>query len=717
MIIPVYNCEEYIQRCLDSVFQQTFQDFEIILINDGSTDGGLAILRQNAKEHSEITLIDQENHGQGYARNRAIERAKGEYILFVDADDFIEPLTLELTLARAEQDNSDLVHFDWKLSTSSDIRPESLKYYNVEPFVHKDLLEGAECDELMRMNNYFSVNNLYRKRFLDEKNIRYDEGFIYEDNSFVMAVANRAKKISLIHSPLYIVQKNLSSTTQSHTDTDRHYRAHIRAIRKSFEELRPRTPYSAFYLAGYYLEKVVVYYERRVPARYRGAYIKEFVDILAAQKLLIPKDHSGNRFLQLCIKHGIFANKRYAAFRLLIVYKLRLLPGGKKVLSRARRLKHSIVYPPGKYQNELKKPLIKDSIVFLGFDERYTGNSRYLFEEIIHDKRFTKRTIKFLSDDELIPEKYRLVPRTDDAAVWLARAEVVIAETWVSDSIIKREGSVVIQLWHGTPLKKVLFDSSEASLMKKNDRYKVAKHRSIMRWDYLLADSAAAAKKLQSSFLFPRDRILVAGYPRVKYLIKNKDNTDLRQKIKESIGIAQSLQNKKIVLYAPTWRDYNYGKSVEVQDYSYVVDLNKLAERLGDDYLVLYHDHHFLSQMPGTLHKNCIDVGGYETQDLLLIADCLITDYSSILFDAFSIQTPVILYVNDFERYEKARGVHRDIWDELQPFIAKDNESLVKMIENYKVTKSYLAIGEKYCYKSDVSLVDFIKELDVEDAN
>lgn len=710
VIIPVYNCEEYIQRCLDSVYEQTFQDFEIILINDGSADGSLKILQQNAEKHSRITLIDQENHGQGYARNQAIDIAKGEYLLFVDADDFIEPLTMELTVARAEQDHSDLVHFDWKLSTAMDIQPDSLKYYNVEPFLHKNVLIGAECDELMRTNNYFSVNNLYRKSFLDEKGIRYDEGHIYEDNTFMVAIANRAEKISLIHSPLYVVQKNLKSTTQSHTDTDKHYRAHIRAIRKSFEDLTPRTPFTTFYLAGYYLEKLIVYYERRVPVRYRSAYIKEFVDILSVQKLAIPNDHSGNRFLRMCVERGVFTNRRYAMFRVLIAYKLKLLPRGKRAITRARQLKHRLVYPPGNYPDELKKPITKGSIVFLGFNNRYTGNSRYLFEEIIGDKRFADREIKFICNDDLIPEKHRLIPKTDEAAKWLGRAETVIAETWIPGDIKKRDGSTWIQLWHGTPLKKMLFDSHEPEIVTKRNQHKIEKYRDIQRWDYFVVDSSMAADKFASAFHLPRERMVVSGYPRVKYLLENQQNEKLKQEIRQKIGLSAKLQNKKIVLYAPTWRDYNYGKETADSDFSYLLDSNKLAEKLGDDYLVLIHDHAYLSSSMQAFGDGCLDVSEYEIQEMLLIADGLVTDYSSIVFDAFAINLPIVILAKDDEKYRQSRGVYTSIWSELQGWVA-DEGSIVKVLAGFKMGESYERFKEKYCYDSVDSLSDLVSNV------
>jgi glycosyltransferase involved in cell wall biosynthesis len=90
VIVPVYNVYEYIEKCLDSLVNQTYKNIEIILINDGSTDNSLDIIKKYQKKHENIIVINQENHGQGYARNKGIEKSNGEFIMFVDSDDYVD---------------------------------------------------------------------------------------------------------------------------------------------------------------------------------------------------------------------------------------------------------------------------------------------------------------------------------------------------------------------------------------------------------------------------------------------------------------------------------------------------------------------------------------------------------------------------------------------------------------------------------------------------
>ena len=94
IIIPAYNAEAYLQRCLDSIFSQEFEDYEVVVINDGSTDDTAELLVQYAAGHTNLRVITQSNQGMATARNRGIDKAKGEYILFVDSDDELMPHAL-----------------------------------------------------------------------------------------------------------------------------------------------------------------------------------------------------------------------------------------------------------------------------------------------------------------------------------------------------------------------------------------------------------------------------------------------------------------------------------------------------------------------------------------------------------------------------------------------------------------------------------------------
>lgn len=108
ILIPVYNCEPYLRECLDSVVAQTYRPLQVVCVNDGSSDGSLSILKEYSTKYDFIEVISQENKGVATARNRLLEAARGEYILFVDADDWIEPDTIDFLAKQAETSNVDV---------------------------------------------------------------------------------------------------------------------------------------------------------------------------------------------------------------------------------------------------------------------------------------------------------------------------------------------------------------------------------------------------------------------------------------------------------------------------------------------------------------------------------------------------------------------------------------------------------------------------------
>lgn len=682
VIIPVFNAELFVRRCLDSVIGQTMPDFEIIAVNDGSTDTSPEILREYEATEPRLRVIDQANAGQGVARNRALDLAAGHYVLFVDSDDFIESVTLQVTTERAEQDRSDLVHFDWKLYSPSADRSRQYHYYNADPFWHKRTLEGIECDELLRVQNFYSVSNLYRRSFLNAHGIRFEEGRIYEDNPFVLHAVNRAQRVSLVHSPLYIINPHEESTTRSNTDSDKHYRDHIYAIRRSFELLDRRNPRAAAYLAAYHIKKIGAYYERRIPRRYRRAYIRDFVDILHEAKAMIPPNTAANKPTRLSVWLGVFERKRYALFQAVIVGKNEVMPRYKRAKARLRRMKHRREKRGAwseALETALQTPVIPNSISFLGMDFRYAGNSRYLFDEIIADHRFSDCEIRFVTHDQRVDSRYRVAPGSVETNVLLARSEVVIAESWIPPKVRKHRDSTWIQLWHGTPLKRMLFDSHEPRIIWNRRHHKINKYRDIQNWDYLVVDSEAAVAKFQTSFLFDPEKMIRSGYPRVKYLLEHDDDRDLKRSIRRELGIADDYDGK-VLLYAPTWRDYNYGRAGDEVDHEYVLDLERLAARLGEGWIVLFHDHGYLSSKTSIANPRCVDASAVETQDLLLVSDAVVSDYSSIVFDALAIDRSVVMYAPDQERFEEYRGLYADIWDDFAACVTRTPEGVPELL-------------------------------------
>lgn len=233
IVVPVYNAEKYLKKCLDSLINQTYKNLEIICVNDGSCDNSYNILKEYAHLDSRIIVINQENRGASEARNAALDNASGEYIMFVDSDDYIELETCELAIAAAEHNHADLVfwsyvrefgdkskekHFFWEDGTifeGDDVKTQlhrRLCGLVDEELAHPDYIHSFEslCTKLYRANYIFD-NNI---RFVDIKKIATSE-----DGIFNLYALQYVKKAVYIKKAFYHYNKvNDSSLTTVYKD-------------------------------------------------------------------------------------------------------------------------------------------------------------------------------------------------------------------------------------------------------------------------------------------------------------------------------------------------------------------------------------------------------------------------------------------------------------------------------------------------------------------
>lgn len=172
IIMPCYNSEKFIHRTLKSVFGQSFSDFELILVDDGSPDKIPEIIDKVKEEHPDkVTVFHKENEGQSIARNMALDYAKGEYIVFWDSDDYADADYLETLYTTAISNNSDMV-----ISGSREVDEYGNIYANIGYPVHIDPNYAGR-----RLSPH---GKMYKKSFLDEHNLRFTPGKIFEDNPF-----------------------------------------------------------------------------------------------------------------------------------------------------------------------------------------------------------------------------------------------------------------------------------------------------------------------------------------------------------------------------------------------------------------------------------------------------------------------------------------------------------------------------------------------------
>ncbi len=208
VIIPAYNVEDYIHVCLNSVLSQTYQDFEIICIDDCSTDSTAEILEYFAHKDSRIRVLKNDsNRGPGYSRNRGLDEAKGKYISFLDGDDWLSPKSFELLIEKAEKDNLDVLMFKNVVYYEEPREFGREEYYDMKfmnkfenkVFNHWDL----DKTKLFVMSNA-PWNKFYLRSFLDENKIRFpNENLIHEDNPFFYKVITSAKRVSIIDKYLH----------------------------------------------------------------------------------------------------------------------------------------------------------------------------------------------------------------------------------------------------------------------------------------------------------------------------------------------------------------------------------------------------------------------------------------------------------------------------------------------------------------------------------
>ena len=214
IIVPVYNVEKYLDKCLERILNSTYKDFELIVINDGTKDNSEQIITKyldNEEYKDKITYISKENSGLSDTRNLGMSKAKGEYIAFVDSDDYIQTTMYETMMNKALEKNYDIVACDVKL-----VYEDSDKEKIISSAYEKDLFNKAEIKQTML--TYYPVvwNKIYKKSLLE--GIEFSKGVWYEDMEFNLKVYPRINSIGVVKEPLYNYLQRGNSITYTYND-------------------------------------------------------------------------------------------------------------------------------------------------------------------------------------------------------------------------------------------------------------------------------------------------------------------------------------------------------------------------------------------------------------------------------------------------------------------------------------------------------------------
>ena len=204
VLIPVYNVEKYLAECVDSVLGQSYTDYEIILVDDGATDSSGTMCDEYALKDSRIRVIHRENGGLSAARNTGLRAATGEYVYFLDSDDYIEPQTLASLISAANKEQADVVFFDGQVFFDGCKEDDGVsRYIRNAPYPpsngRKMLLQLLNNDAYRTPVQLM----LFRREYLLKNELWFEEGIIHEDELFTFLVYNADGRVAHCHEQLY----------------------------------------------------------------------------------------------------------------------------------------------------------------------------------------------------------------------------------------------------------------------------------------------------------------------------------------------------------------------------------------------------------------------------------------------------------------------------------------------------------------------------------
>ncbi len=206
VVIPVYNVEDFLAECLDSITSQTLKDIEIICVNDGSKDKSLDILNGYASKDNRITVIDQENGGHAVATNRGMDLATGKYLFLMDSDDILDLTALEKTFELAEQKQVDFVIFqaiNYYMDKNQLIEEENYSMNALADYVGDSVFNYKDVRDYVFDITVTPWSKLYRRDFIEKNSIRFPEGLVFDDNVFFYDVLFAAQKIIFLREHLF----------------------------------------------------------------------------------------------------------------------------------------------------------------------------------------------------------------------------------------------------------------------------------------------------------------------------------------------------------------------------------------------------------------------------------------------------------------------------------------------------------------------------------
>ncbi|MGW6475388.1 bifunctional glycosyltransferase/CDP-glycerol:glycerophosphate glycerophosphotransferase [Streptomyces nigra] len=658
VIVPVFKVQGFLRECLDSVLGQSYTDLEVIAVDDRSPDGCPAILDGYAERDARVRVLHlPENVGLGRARNAGLAEASGDYVLFLDSDDRYTPGLLEAVDARLTAgDEPDILVFD-HVRTHWWGRGGRSEAADLLAAAGTDVVNVRESPQYLRL---FLVawNKAYRRDFFLEHGLRYAPG-LYEDAPVTyrsMVLADRI--VCLERIGVEYRQRRQGAITRTpgrrHFDIFPQYDGLFAFLEGCPELAWARPP--LFERALDHMLFVLAREDRVRPADRPDFYreIRAFHARHLPEGFVPPEGWRGTEMRLLAA--APYAS--YAAARGLRELRRVAGGGGRKVTREVSRRAHRAWYAACS-----RRPLDPDLAVYSAFSHQGVLGDPAAIHAMARELAPRLRGVWVVREDAVAG----LPPGTDFVTPGSRRFHEVMARAtyWVNNvnwpgTLAKRPGSVHIQTHRGTPLKFMGADL----LAKPGARYGVDVPKMLWRadrWDYSLVASRHAELAWERAYPChftsvrtgsPRNDVLVTAGP------------EATEAARARLGVPAG---NTVVLYAPTRRDYRKGGHVDR------IDLARFARDLGDGCTLVVRLHPSLAQGVARgmglaeLHRRGVLVDATDVpraEDVLLAADALVTDYSSLMFDYALLDRPLVVHADDWGAFTASRGAYLDLMAE-----------------------------------------------------
>lgn len=761
IIVPFHQGIHFLEDCLESIRDQGIVDYETILVLDHVKedlsqiiaeyqDINLTTIELNKPQRFRYSYTDDEKvsdfkcySGVAAARNAGLEAASGEYVYFLDSDDYILNGTLTFLLKEAQELKADITYgrkvTTWfrkmvflnelmehngenlkeEQDSNGDLNNDS-KIINIPEEIKKvqrelDQME-AEGDQasISKAEAYYRLfvsrkgisdisvlGILFRRDFLMEHKIHFHEEYCYYvDTTFMVQMLKQLKVASFVEEAIYVKRR--------HNDP-----IHFPAISQSksdnkFDELiavykAARKFTGSKDLIRQYLEmKLIMYFAYTYAPRLWRSEKEDWKDkrfqvMRECMKEVDPERIASLSGYKKAVVHTLLKGnvKQVTFFVMLYLARIKI----KKIRKNKRVFAYHL------YHKYFTKLPIKENYVLCEsfFGKSYSDSPKYIYEYLCKNYPGKYKFIWVMNKKTKIPYHPIQVKRFSIRyCYYMAVCKYNIFNVRQPEWVRKRKGNIFLETWHGTPLKKLVFDQEE--VMGASPLYKAQFYKQSRVWDYLISANHFSTKAFQSAFLFDKE-ILEYGYPR-NDILYSPDKDEIAAQIRKKLNIPEG---KKTILYAPTWRDDEYYGRGEYK-FALKLDLRLLKRELGDDYVVLLRTHYFIADSLDVtgLEDFAINVSKYnDISELYLISDLLITDYSSVFFDFANLKRPILFYTYDLDKYrDMIRGFYLDIEKDVPGPLLYTNEEVVDAIKNIDAISAeyqeiYDSFYEKFCSLED----------------